>query len=213
MGAGTLLRSLDGPPDELSQVLALLRAAGVEEPRALTLGAGDRRLLALHREVTARDVEVSAACPACGTLNAATLAADDLSDGPERWAVLRGGGLRPPTYGDLDGLPDDEDAAARELLRRCVVGVPERPPSAQELALVDDALTGPLELSCAECGATVLVDVDVQRLVIERLARHRRDLDIEVHLLARAYHWTLGEIESLGDERRSTLAALVAEGR
>ena len=212
MGAGTLLRSLDGPPDELSQVLALLRATGVQEPEALTLGAGDRRLLALHREVTAREVEISAACPACGTLNAATLAARELPAAAERWAVLRGGGLRPPTYADLDGLPDDEDTAARELLRRCVVGAPERPPSADDLELVDDALTGPLELSCAECAAAVLVDVDVQRLVLERLARHRRELDVEVHLLARAYHWTLTEIEGLGDERRSTLAALVAEG-
>ena len=33
VGAGTLLRSLDGPPDELSQVLALLRPPASRSPR------------------------------------------------------------------------------------------------------------------------------------------------------------------------------------
>jgi hypothetical protein len=100
-----------------------------------------------------------------------------------------------------------------EFLRRCTVGEPERSANADDLALVDDALTGPLELACAECGAPVPVDVDVQGLVLERLVRLRRAIDVEVHLIASAYHWTLGEIEALEDERRSRLAGLIAEGR
>jgi hypothetical protein len=35
---------------------------------------------------------------------------------------------------------------------------------------------------------------------------------VEVHLLARAYHWDLAEIEQLPDERRERLAALVEAG-
>jgi hypothetical protein len=213
VGAATLLRSLDGPTDELSQVLALLRAAGVEDPEALPLGSGDRRLLELHRGVTARDVEVSAACPECGTLNAAIISEREVPAATPRAAALQGGGLRQPTYRDLAGLPEDEQAAAAELLRRCTVGTPARTPTTRDLELVDDALTGPLELSCAECGSAVLVDVDVQRLVLERLIRHGRAIDVEIHLLASAYHWSLAEIEALTDERRSGLAALVAEGR
>jgi hypothetical protein len=213
MAAGALLRSLDGPPNELSQVLALLRAAGVEAPETLTLGQGDRRLLALHRAVTAHDVEVSAACTACGALNAATLREGDVGEPTPRWAPLgSGGGLRQPTYADLEDLPLDEVAGPAELLRRCTVGEPARPADADDFALVDDALAGPLELACAECGARVLIDLDVQRLVLERLVRWRRAIDVEVHLIARAYHWALEEIDALEDERRSLLAGLIAEG-
>lgn len=163
--------------------------------------------------MTTHDVEISAACTACGALNAARLCERDLDEPAPRCAALGGGGLRQPTYADLEDLPLDADAGAVELLRRCTVGEPARSANADDLALVDDALTGPLELACAECGAPVLVDVDVQRLVLERLVSQRRALDVEVHLIARAYHWTLGEIEALEDERRSLLAGLIAEGR
>lgn len=213
MGAATLVRALDGHADELSQVLALLRAAGVEDAEAMTLAGGDRRLLELHRAITSRDLEISAACPACGTVNAATLSEHDVPEETPRTAALVGGGLRQPTYGDLRSLPADEAASIVELLRRCTVGAPRRPPMASDFDLVDDALTGPLQLACAECGAAVLVDVDIQRLVLERLVRHGREIDIEIHLLASAYHWSLGEIEDLSDQRRSALAALVMELR
>ena len=153
------------------------------------------------------------ACPGCGTLNAAVVSERAVPDAAPRTAVLQGGGLRQPTYGDLAGLPEDEAAAASELLRRCTVGTPSRMPTASDLELVDDALTGPIELACAECGAPMLVDVDIQRLVLERLIRHGRTIDTEIHLLASAYHWSLAEIEGLSDDRRSGLAALIAEGR
>lgn len=213
MAAEALTRSLDGLPDELSQALALLGAAGVEEPDALTLGEGDRRLLALHREATGHDAALSAACASCGALNAVTLSERELGEAAPRCAALGGGGLRPPTYADLRDLPADTAAGTAELLRRCTVGTPARPASADDVALVDDALTGPLELSCAGCGAPMQLDVDVQQIVLERIAARRRALDVEVHTIASAYHWPLEEIEALEGERRSLLASLIAEER
>lgn len=213
MAAEALTPSLDGLPDELSQALTLLRAAGVGEPEALTLGEGDRRLLALHREVTGHDVDISAACTSCGTLNVATLCERELDEAAPRCAALGGGGVRPPTYADLQDLPGEAEAAVAELLRRCTVGEPARSANAGDVALVDDALTGPLELACVECGAATRLDVDLQRLVLERIVRWQRTIDVEVHLIASAYHWPLGEIEALEDERRSLLAGLIAEGR
>jgi hypothetical protein len=93
-----------------------------------------------------------------------------------------------------------------------VVGNPSDSPSAATIELVDEALTGPVVIACAECGTPVEIEVDIQTAVLDRLARHAQVVDEEVHLLARAYHWSLHEIEALPDARRSTLARLVAEG-
>ena len=65
-----------------------------------------------------------------------------------------GGGCAEPTYGDLVGLPADDDEAERELLRRCVVGTPTRD-RARRSRLVDDSLAGPLAIACAACGEPV----------------------------------------------------------
>ena len=77
---------------------------------------------------------------------------------------------------------------------------------------MDDSLTGPIVIACADCGGPIAVDIDVERAVIERLHRRAREIDHEVHMLARAYHWSLAEIESLGDAQRRNLAELAADG-
>jgi hypothetical protein len=57
------LAAIAASGDELAQALALLRVAGCPQPESLTLGEGDRLLLALHRALTGADVEVALACP------------------------------------------------------------------------------------------------------------------------------------------------------
>jgi len=208
-----LLASLDGPATEVAQVVALLGAAGVAEPERLSVGEGDRRLLALHRSVTGEELELLAACPACGELSSAVVDPEQLPPPSPRTAVLgRGGGLREPTYGDLLELPADPTQATAELCARCVVGAPSRAPEPDDLELVDDSLAGPVVIACSGCGRPVAVDVDVEQAVLERLVRRAREIDGEIHTLASAYHWSLAEIESLGDERRHLLAELIAEG-
>ena len=101
--------------------------------------------------------------------------------------------------------------APAELCLRCLVGSPERAPEANDLELVDDSLAGPVMIDCSGCGRPIAVDLDVERAVLERLVRRGREIDRQVHVLASAYHWSLAEIESLGDERRETLAELIAE--
>lgn len=214
MGVSALLAALDEDGSEVGQAVALLAAAGVEDPESLSIGEGDRRLLALCRAVTRVDVEVVAVCPTCGELSEAVLSPDAVPPASPRMAPLgMGGGLREPTYKDLRELPADPDEAVHELLARCVVGSPSRAPWPADLELVDDSLAGPIVIACTACGEPVAVDLDVERAVLKRLARCAREMDYEVHLLASAYHWSLGEIESLGDERRRTLAWLVAETR
>jgi hypothetical protein len=98
------------------------------------------------------------------------------------------------------------------VVRRCVVGAPSRPPREEDLEGIEDSLAGPVALACVECGAGLEVAADVQRLVLEALQRHAAAVEREVHLLARAYGWSLAAIEALPDERRRRFAELVADG-
>jgi hypothetical protein len=206
--------ALESASDELGQALALLRAAGVEEPERLPVADGDRRLLELHRALTGRDLEVAVACRECETVSAAVLSAETVPREAPRMAWLGpGAGLRAPVYEDLLGLPAEPAEAEAALLRRCVVGEPPRAPEAEELERVDDSLTGPVVLACVECGATLEAAVDVEQLVLEGLQRLAADVELEIHLLAGAYGWSLSAIEALPDERRRRLARLVADGR
>src|SRR5881392_2784175 len=131
MGTAGLLGSLAGPPSEVAQVVALLAAAGFDEPDRLSIGEADRQLLSLYRSLSGEVLEILAACPACGELSAAEIDPDTVPPASPRMAVLgRGGGLREPMYGDLVDLPADPAQAAAELCLRCLVGSPERAPEA-----------------------------------------------------------------------------------
>ena len=68
-------------------------------------------------------------------------------------------------------------------------------------------------LACVECGAALEVAADVEQLVLEGCSEHAAEVELEIHLLARAYHWSLATIEALPDVRRSRLARFVADGR
>lgn len=193
-------------PTELSQATRVLAAAGLPVA-GLTLGAGDRALLALHRAMTGRDVAIAAACPACGVLGEVTLAADAV---PQP-STVDDGPVRPPTYTDLTGLPDGA-AGTAELLRRCARDG-AGPATAEELAAVDDSLCGPLVFACPACDAPVRCAVDAQTLALRGLLELLRRYDREIHLLARAYHWDLATIEALPDQRRSRLAGYVEDER
>lgn len=194
-------------PTELAQTTGVLAAAG--HPAAgLTLGAGDRLLLGLHRELTGHDVAVSARCPACGVLGEVELGPDTL---PSLSTVDKSSPVRPPTYGDLVGLPTG-DAGAAELVRRCTLPGGAGA-GAEDLAGVDDSLSGPLVFGCPACDVPVECPVDVQPLALRGLLGLLRRYELEVHLLASTYHWDLDTIEALPDSRRQRLALHVEADR
>jgi hypothetical protein len=221
MDAGPALRSPSGSAalaalvssdDELGQVLALLRAAGIDEPERLSVAAGDRQLLELHRLLTGRDVEVTVTCGRCGTVNSALLSRETVPEEAPRSVPLgTGGGVRAPVYADLVALPPEPEDAVDELLRRCTVGTPSEGPRPEALELVDDSLTGPILLECFDCREPLEAAVDVELLALAGLQRHAVAIEHEVHLLARAYGWSLDVIEALPDERRRRLARFVAD--
>ncbi|MGI8806778.1 MAG: hypothetical protein ACR2KK_02780 [Acidimicrobiales bacterium] len=208
-----VLAALGGHADELGQVLAVLRAAGVTEPEELPLGRGDRMLLGLVGTVTGADLELAVTCGACGTVNSAVLSPANVEGDAGDERDDRTVGVRPPTYADLRGLPAEPDAATAELLRRCTVGAPSPPPTAEDLDLVDGSLAGPLVLACTGCDRQVVAPVDIQQAALERLVGCAWELDYEVHVLAGAYRWDLAAIEGLPDERRRRLARFINAGR
>lgn len=205
----SLLRALEDAGSEFAEAIALLQACGIADGLSYPVGVIDRLLLQAHRAVLHRDPEVVAACPACGVLNALPLGIDDVPAYEPRSAWCGpGSGLREPTGADLAGLPEDDEAAVRELERRCRIGPAAGPRAPAALDHTEQSLSGIVHAACTECGAPVDQLVDVQRLVTAAVAGTVAEVDVEVHLIASRYGWDLATIESLGDARRARLAAL-----
>ncbi|HET6968195.1 MAG TPA: hypothetical protein VFI44_07960 [Ornithinibacter sp.] len=215
-----LAAAFEDGTDLVGQAVAVLRARPdrselafheVDDPADLPIGAADRRLLAIHEEVTGGPLDVTAPCSTCGGRTTLSLTVSSVE--PHRWATLLvrpGGGVREPSYADL--LAGGGDPVA--LLARCRVG-----PAAgdgrtvgtwADLDLAEQSLAGPLRSTCAECGRPVGVDADVVAMVLRGLAVVCAQFDREVHLLASGYGWDLPTIEELPDQRRHRLAALVS---
>lgn len=180
----------------------------VTDPADLPAGAADRCLVAATVSLTGAPPEISARCAACGGRSTFVLAPESM--GEHRWACRLTGpgtGVREPTYADLLAWANDPAG----LLDACRVGATAGPAGEwADLEAVDESLSGPLRSSCAECGASLVVDADVVALAMSRLARACAGLDREVHLLASAYGWDLEAIEALPDHRRRRLVALVS---
>lgn len=221
-----LVAAVEDGTDLLGQAVAVLRARpdpaelalhGVDDPADLPLGVADRRLLAVYEQVTGGPLDLTAACGACGART--TLSLTTASVGEHAWACVltgAGSGVREPTYTDLVACAGDPHA----LLARCRLGpaAPGAEPGPAPggdpwagLGRAEQSLAGPLRSSCVECGAPVVVDVDVVAMVLRGLVLVCADHDREVHLLASTYGWDLSTIEALPDRRRHRLADLASE--
>jgi hypothetical protein len=204
-----VLCAIDQATTEFGEALALLAECGLGDCAGLPVGLIDRLLLRAHHAVLGSDLEVVVGCSVCGVLNALPLGPDDVPEYAPRsaWSAP-GAGTREPTGGDLVGLPEDAEAAAEELERRCRIGPSAAPRDAEALDRVDQSLSGTVHAACTECGADVTMDLDVQHLVTAAVAEAVAGVDVEVHLIAARYGWSLASIEALPDPRRMRLAAL-----
>jgi hypothetical protein len=57
--------------------------------------------------------------------------------------------------------------------------------------------------SCPRCGDELEIEVDLELLLLERLARLQQDLLADVHVLAGGYHWSEAQILALPAWRRA----------
>jgi hypothetical protein len=213
-------------------LLTLAVADPGHDHAGLPLGERDARLLRLRAAILGEQLEAHECCPACGErvaleLECATLAAgDELPVDP--WTMEHEAArvtVRALDSRDAAAAVAVGPAAAHdELLRRAVVsaesaGTPvaiaDLPPGlagaiAESVAEHDPRAELTLDLGCPDCGHRWQAVLDVASFVwAELMARAQRLLQ-DVHLLAREYGWSEGEILALGESRRAAYVAMVA---
>ncbi|MBZ4420166.1 hypothetical protein K8638_27225 [Myxococcus sp. RHST-1-4] len=198
------------------------------ESGTLPVSERDRLLAAVYRATFGPRIEGTLRCAACAAsfdldFDLDTLVAQTL-DAPEAPGIEACEGLYSLPDGRRFRLPtgDDECAvltlppeeAAHALLRRCCVegelAADDEPALLEALQQVGPMLNLELTASCPECGHSQALHFDMQAYLLGALAREAESRVYEVHRLALAYGWSLGEILSLSRRRRQAYAALVA---
>jgi hypothetical protein len=217
--------------DRPALVTALLAAgeAPAEAERWWQRPVGDRTaaLLALLRESEgAEAIVLSLRCDAagCGARLEIELphAAFDVAPRPsETITVLRDDGaafsLRRPTGKDLRDWralrsASRDQALMAMLASLSVAGEPrlgDAARSAEALAEADPLVAFSVVCGCPTCGREAAHDVDLEGLVLQRLAARQRALLHEVHTLASHYGWTEREILAVTPARRARYLELI----
>jgi hypothetical protein len=219
------------------QVTALLARCVVEiggdEPgadgvRALTAGDREALLLQLRAAALGDGIACVLDCPECGErldvdLEIGALVADEYPD-PRAWHELRVENgrsrvvrVRLPTGADQEAAsraPDDE-AGARTLLDRCVVGLAPRGsegPLSAFLAELDPQAETLVRAACPACGTEIAALLDAATILFRELASSPDALFREVHAIASHYHWSERDILALDVRRRRRYLELIADG-
>ena len=199
--------------------------AGPGQASSLTAAERDRVFATVHTATFGERIATSGRCTGCGEQYDLDFDLDVLVDSlqptpPRREAQLRHGTVvRVPTGADELAIADEPggDPVAR-LLARCVVEgqLEDIDPDEASAALEKAAptLDPDLDAACPECGTKNVLRFNMQDWLLRRLEQGLPRMWAEVHVLARAYGWSLTELLALtGNERRRLVEQLDAEGR
>jgi hypothetical protein len=212
----------------LSRLAVPLAGAGTVDFGQLPCCDVDAAILELRRRLFGPRVVATMGCHECKrpfdivfdlgeylAHHAVAMPAGVAPDEQPGWFRLDDGALRfrLPTGDDLVAAA----GAERALEERCTG---DRPLGDDERARVEAALEAmapdlcsDLEGPCPECGASGSARFDPTLFVLHELrARSARIFD-EVHLLARAYHWSEDVILALPDDRRARYVERVLNER
>ena len=189
------LRALNGSDEFLLDVAdpraphALLRCLVLEvgDIDALTIAEYDRLLVAVFEALYGDRVEARTQCAACSEPLDISLSLAALAAAPPDVAIELAGPDERGTF----LLPDGR------RIRAPTVGDVERA-----------VRSGDVAATCPQCAAAQPVRFDLANFLGASLARERPFLLREMHLLARAYGWSLAEILSLTRDDRRALARL-----
>ena len=128
--------------------------------------------------------------------------------------------FRLATGGDQEATAElaitDPEAAARQLLHRCILGAPQAEESelriflSERLAALDPQAETIVQADCPACGVPTRLLVDAAPLVFARMSNPRR-LMAEIDCIARSYHWSEREILALPSARRAAYLALIED--
>jgi hypothetical protein len=178
----------------------------------LPLAAGAREALAELRARTGPELDTVLACPVCEALLDVPLPLDGVlagSDVDETTQRVGGVELRAPTTADVLAALDTPDPAAT-LRARCETWPagtdPEDDPDlAARVAAAAERLAGAagvsVRLDCPRCESDVLADVDVVRLLTERVTEQAHAVLTDVATLAVAFGWSEQEVLALSPAR------------
>jgi hypothetical protein len=200
------------------------------EATGLPVGRRDALLLDLYADTFGDALDGLATCPACGTVVELTVSCAALRAAvppavPAEAVDFDGHAVtwRCPDSADLAAIVGfaDVEAAARELLDRCVLDAPV--PAAELPEAVREMLTGRMagadpyaelafELCCPECGYGWSGYLDVAGFVWARVQERAGRLLGAVDTLARAYGWSEAEVLGLSEARRAAYLRLAADG-
>ncbi|MGZ3445570.1 MAG: T4 family baseplate hub assembly chaperone [Myxococcaceae bacterium] len=222
----------------LDRALVLLRAAspGVD-PLALArlpIGRRDALLLELRARTFGPKLEVLVPCPKCGERLEMALTVDELRvpapEAPRGLLELEGWALdyRLPDSNDLAALAHLKDprVARARLLQRCMrearsqgqpvslTSVPEEVLAAlaARMAEEDPQADITFRLDCPDCNHTWRAAFDILSFYWSELETQARQLQREVHELARVYGWTESTILSMSAVSRQRYLELVSSG-
>ena len=206
-----------------ARAVMLLGATGLDDIDSLPVGTRDVALLQAYCHGRGAMAAV-ADCPQCGTTVDLDLDVDAFAalDEPVPSVVVEQQEhrvvARIPTAADLAGLDPAARPSelARRLIARCVIeatcagrpvdpaDLPEDVTAVIEAALeqADPASDIRLTLSCPECSASWLEEVDPVRFAWSAVEADARRLATDVHTLAHAYGWSEEEILRLSPFRR-----------
>jgi len=188
----------------------------------LPLGMVTASLLRLREASFGGRIQAHIDCAGCGERLELALVISELlqpgTEGPHEIDV-HGTRVRAPCLRDLAAVAHepDTDRAARQLLAGCVLDSGDaNAPLDDRLRQVEDALEAldpnadlALEVHCEMCGLTTTAQIDAGELLWDEIDARAQTVLGEVHLLARAYGWTEGEILALGTARRAAYLAMV----
>jgi len=67
------------------------------------------------------------------------------------------------------------------------------------------------EAECPECGRAFLFPVDFTRFFFDQMKTNLRDLELEIHFLAKNYHWAESEILAMTRKKRKRYVSLLRQ--
>jgi hypothetical protein len=197
----------------LDRALVLLRAAspGVEPMvlAQLPIGRRDALLLELRARSFGPKLEVLVPCPKCGERLEMTLTTDELRvpvpESPRSLLELEGWAI---DY----RLPDSNDLAALAHLKDPRTARARLPALASRLAEDDPQADITFRLDCPGCGHNWRAAFDILSFFWTELETQARQLQREVHELARVYGWNESTILSMSAVSRHRYLELVTSG-
>jgi hypothetical protein len=182
----------------------------------------DRVLAAIFRRTFGERIQSTISCTACGQrfdldFALAELVASLPGEAPAADGTYRtsdGRRFRLPTGRDELATVGTAGEVEAHLRRACVVdGDPDDETIPDAMQAVAPLLDLDLDATCAECGVQQVVHFDLQHYMLARLRDERSLRTYEVHLLARAYRWSLTELMALPRVQRRLYVDLVGRER